>query len=88
MDYLEVFDGDSDKQPKIGNRSCGTTFRPIESSGSKIFLRFISDVSTSEMGFAIHYYPAGNWFKYYHVTVSPLQHYSARMCQNIEFYCL
>ena len=73
FDYLEVFDGDSDQRPIIRSRLCGTKFPPFESTGSKIFLRFRSDASNSQMGFAIHYYPIGNWFRHYQRTVPPLQ---------------
>lgn len=50
-DHLEAFDGDSDKAP-ILSRLCGSKLpEPLVSTGSKIYLRFISDASVQRKGF-------------------------------------
>ncbi|XP_036384495.1 bone morphogenetic protein 1-like isoform X1 [Megalops cyprinoides] len=50
-DHIEIFDGRDDTAPSLG-RFCGTKKpSPVISSGSRVFLRFISDNSVQKKGF-------------------------------------
>ena len=56
FDWLEVYDGKSDRDPKIGNKLCGSgTPSNIVSRGSRLFLKFRSDGSKTYSGFKITY---------------------------------
>lgn len=50
-DHLEVFDGETEKSPILG-RLCGNkTPEPLVATGSKMFVRFVSDASVQRKGF-------------------------------------
>ncbi|XP_072025693.1 uncharacterized protein [Amphiura filiformis] len=54
-DYIEIFDGDSDRQPLLG-KFCGTNMpRTITSSSNKLTLLFRSDSSIERLGFSANY---------------------------------
>jgi len=57
-DYMEFFDGDTEDHHLIRERMCGIhdnksigTIKPIESTGQKLMVVFISDKSENDTGF-------------------------------------
>ena len=54
-DYLEIRDGGGEESPLIG-RFCGTQGPPpIHLSGNEVYIKFVSDVSTTDSGFELVY---------------------------------
>ncbi|XP_071491254.1 uncharacterized protein [Diadema antillarum] len=54
-DYVEVYDGDSQREPLLG-KFCGTTKpRIITSSSQAPFVRFVTDSSIERLGFSANY---------------------------------
>ncbi|XP_062843411.1 neuropilin 1b isoform X2 [Trichomycterus rosablanca] len=54
-DFVEVYDGDSEKAPMVG-KYCGKIApSPITSSGNSLLIRFTSDYETNGAGFSVRY---------------------------------
>ncbi|XP_063049325.1 neuropilin-1a-like, partial [Engraulis encrasicolus] len=54
-DYIEIYDGDSDKAPRL-LKHCGKIAPPpLHSTTHQVFIRFFSDYETSGAGFSIRY---------------------------------
>lgn len=54
-DFLEVYDGDSEKANLVG-KYCGKIApSPITSSGNFLLIKFTSDYETTGAGFSIRY---------------------------------
>ncbi|XP_076838348.1 neuropilin 1b [Brachyhypopomus gauderio] len=54
-DFVEVFDGDSEKSPLVG-KFCGKIApSPITSTGNSLLVKFTSDYETTGAGFSIRY---------------------------------
>lgn len=56
FDYLEVFDGNTDRSPSLG-RHCNNRLSPhfIQSTSSILFLKFKTDSSETGRGFRLNY---------------------------------
>lgn len=55
VDYINVYSGGSLSSPLIGSFSGSTLPKPIESSSGKLYVRFISDGSTTYQGVSASY---------------------------------
>ena len=55
LDYVSVYDGDSTSVPLIGQFSGSSLPAPITSSSTKLYVRFTSDGSSQDRGFAARY---------------------------------
>jgi len=60
-DHLSVFDGSDDRSPKIGDY-CGRILPQelIQSSGTTLFLAFVSDATDSGQGFVVNWQAVDN----------------------------
>ncbi|KAL2076767.1 hypothetical protein ACEWY4_027636 [Coilia grayii] len=55
FDYIEVYDGESDRSPPL-LKHCGKIAPPpIHSTTHQVFIRFVSDYETSGAGFSVRY---------------------------------
>ena len=58
-DYVEVFDGITDKSPKLG-KYCGQTKPSVRTSTShQLLITFVADATVKRTGFRIKYHAKG-----------------------------